>query len=684
MSGLRAIFRFLSISVPLLCVSLPVFAEMPADSLPEVVISSTRLQDQPVEQHRVPANITILTQKDIKETGARTIQEVLQYQPGVTVYDNVGNEFQGTVSLRGFVNDAVNPTTVIVDGVRTNTPDFNIASFDLIPIEDIERIEILPGPSALYGKNALGGVINIVTKRGGRQRQATVETAFGSFQRERYTGNTSGSWGKYDYHLGVSRETEDGFRDETNARITRLFGKFGYRPNDLTDLSVTMTHISDRLKQGSSLTQAQLSANRRQNPTPGDFQDSELNKITLDGRRRLTSTLSVALNGFYAHQDSHIFSNGQTSRTRTVTGIFSGGGTLQATHDTKVFDRRNVFVLGGEYVRHDFEVVTARRTSGENVYAFFAQNSFDLTSQVVLTAGARYDWDRLDFTDDAILSRSGFKTYTRATPRAGLTYQLSESASLYGSYSEGFRAPTQNELFALGTFTSNPGLRPVKSRNYEVGGKVKAGPVQGAVAIYQADVTDEIYFTCNVPNCTTFTGINRNVDKTRRRGVEASVKAQYDRHVDGYVNYTFTEAIFRSRFSDFGGISGAQTVEAGDSIPMVPKHLLALGANYHPVEGLTASLNGLYVGTKFLFGDEANAEKRLPGYFLLNARLAYERKTPSGTIGAFVQVNNLLDTKYETLGRLAFNFTTNATEAFMIPAPGTSVFGGLSYRFDSF
>lgn len=684
MSGFRALFRLLSVSVLLLCVSLPVFAEMPADPLPEVVISSTRLHDQPVEQRRVPANITILTQKDIKETGARTIQEVLQYQPGVTVYDNVGNDYQGTVSLRGFVNDAVNPTTVVVDGIRINTPDFNIASFDLIPIEDIERIEILPGPSAIYGKNALGGVINIVTKRGGKQRQATVETAFGSFQRERYTGNTSGSWGKYDYHLGVTRETEDGFRDETNARITRLFGKFGYRPDDLTDLSVTMTHISDRLKQGSSLTQAQLSANRRQNPTPGDFQDSELNKVTVDGRRRLTSTLSVALSGFYASQDSHIFSNGQTSRTRTVTDIFSGGGTLQATHDTKVFDRRNVFVLGGEYTRHDFEVVTSRRVSGENVYAFFAQNSFDLTSQLVMTAGARYDWDRLDFTDNAILSRSGFKTYTSVTPRAGLTYQPTEAASLYLNYSEGFRAPTQNELFALGTFTSNPGLRPVKSRNYEIGGKVKAGPVQGAMALYQADVTDEIYFTCNVPNCTTFTGINRNVDKTRRRGVEASLKAQYDRQVDGYVNYTFTEAIFQSRFSDFGGIRGAQTVEAGDSIPMVPKHLLALGVNYRPVEGVTASLNGLYVSTKFLFGDEANAEKRLPGYFLLGARVAYERKTPAGTFGAFLQVNNLLDTKYETLGRLAFNFTTNATEAFMIPAPGISVFGGLSYRFDAF
>jgi len=122
----------------------------------------------------------------------------------------------------------------------------------------------------------------------------------------------------------------------------------------------------------------------------------------------------------------------------------------------------------------------------------------------------------------------------------------------------------------------------------------------------------------------------------------------------------------------------------GDSIPMVPKHLLALGVNYHPVEGMTASVNGLYVSTKFLFGDEANAEKRLPGYFLLNARLAYERKTPAGTIGAFLQVNNLLDTKYETLGRLAFNFTSSATEAFMIPAPGISVFGGLSYRFDTF
>jgi outer membrane receptor protein involved in Fe transport len=167
--------------------------------------------------------------------------------------------------------------------------------------------------------------------------------------------------------------------------------------------------------------------------------------------------------------------------------------------------------------------------------------------------------------------------------------------------------------------------------------------------------------------------------------VEASVKAQYDRRVDGYVNYTFTEATFRSRFSDFGGTGAAgQTVEVGDSVPMVPKHMLALGASYHPVEGVTAAFNGVYVSTKFLFGDEANAEKRLPGYFLLNARLAYERKVPTGKIGAFLQVNNLLDTKYETLGRLAFNFTTFATEPFMIPAPGISVFGGLSYRFEGF
>ncbi len=683
MPGLRAVFHCLSVFVLLPYVSLPVFAETPPESLPEVVISSTRLQDVAVDPKRVPANITVITRKDIKESGARTVQEVLQYQPGVTVFDEVGNDYQSKVSLRGFVGD-VTPTTVLVDGVRTNTPDFNIANFDLIPFEDIERIEIMPGPSAIYGKNALGGVINIVTKRGGKDRQATVESAFGSFHRERHRGSTSGIMGKYDYNVGVSRETESGFRDDTAARLTRVFGRLGVKLDDATDLSATLTHISDRLKQGGALTQDQLSVDRKQNATPGDFQESELNKITVDGRRRLSSSLSVALNGFYAHQDSHSLVVGQLGPARTVTDFFSGGGTLQLTHDATFGGHRNVFVSGGEYTRHDFEDVTRRRVSGENIYAAFVQDSFNLTPQVVVTGSARYDWDRLDFTNIPNPAISGFKTFTRVTSGGGLTYQPTDAVSLYVNYSEGFRTPTQFELFTSAG-SANIGLKPVKSRNYELGGRGKAGPLQWALALYQADVADEIFFTCDVPNCATFNGSNRNVDKTRRRGAEASVRARFDPRIDGYVNYTYTEATFQNSFSDFNGNEGlGQTVEKGDTIPLVPQNQLALGVNYRPAEGFTVSLNGLYVSTKFLVFDEANAGKRLPGYFLLNGRTEYERRVSKNVVmSMFLQASNLLDTKYETRGIFAFNFTTFVTEPFYVPAPGISVFGGISFRFEA-
>ena len=86
------------------------------------------------------------------------------------LFDGVGNEFQQTVDMRGFNAQPVTATSVFVDGVRVNEPDFNTINFDLIPIEDIERIEILPGTATVFGRNALAGVINITTKRGRKDR----------------------------------------------------------------------------------------------------------------------------------------------------------------------------------------------------------------------------------------------------------------------------------------------------------------------------------------------------------------------------------------------------------------------------------------------------------------------------------------------------------------------------------
>jgi outer membrane cobalamin receptor len=117
-------------------------AEPLETTLPPVLVSSTRLPDVVQPTSEVPGKVIVVTSEDIEKLGAKTVQEVLQYQTGIVLFDGVGTEFQQTVDMRGFNAQPVTAISVFVDGVRVNEPDFNTINFDLIPIEDIERIEI--------------------------------------------------------------------------------------------------------------------------------------------------------------------------------------------------------------------------------------------------------------------------------------------------------------------------------------------------------------------------------------------------------------------------------------------------------------------------------------------------------------------------------------------------------------
>jgi outer membrane receptor protein involved in Fe transport len=117
----------------------------------------------------------------------------------------------------------------------------------------------------------------------------------------------------------------------------------------------------------------------------------------------------------------------------------------------------------------------------------------------------------------------------------------------------------------------------------------------------------------------------------------------------------------------------------------VPRHRLGVIINAHPTKELTVSLTGLYVGSQVYLNDENNAFARLPDYFVLNLRVAYERAAPGGRIGAFLLLNNLTNNHYFTFGSIARNTITGNgmdPERFVIPAPSIAVYGGLSYRFE--
>src|SRR5574337_191318 len=204
--------------------------------LPEILVTApARLPEVPLSLAEVPASVQIITADEIKRSGALNLQGVMQQLPGVHLNDQQGNAYQLDLSFRGFSSTSVTGVpqgiSVFVDGVRINEPAVEEINFDLIPLDDVERIELIRGPTAVFGRNALAGSLNIITKRGTAEQEMVVEGSGGSFGRAKGRGVVSGTGGPIDYYLAGSYSHEDGWRDQSASRLSQFFGKLGYRGN---------------------------------------------------------------------------------------------------------------------------------------------------------------------------------------------------------------------------------------------------------------------------------------------------------------------------------------------------------------------------------------------------------------------------------------------------------------------
>lgn len=667
----------------------------------EFVISDTRLPAVQSDRYSVPGKITVITSEDIQKFGAKTVQEAMQYATGIVMYNEVGNAFQHRIDLRGFSATPVPSITVFLDGMRVNEPSFNTINFDLIPVETIERIEIIPGPNAIFGPNTLGGTINIVTKTGTGQRQVTAEVARGSFDRERYNVNTSGPVGDFNYYLSATQESETGFRDEGGGEVQRFFSKFGYHPSDKTDVNVSYTYVKDHLSQAGAIPIRIAEDNPEANVSPGDFVDRENNVVRLNLKQIFPMGFTFSANSFYRNlqEASFLVSNpfflgGSFPTSTTTSDTESWGGTFQLAQQSSPFGLKNEAVLGVEITWNDFESQAASAFSAsfsdstEEILGVFVQDSIHVLPQLIVSGGMRFDKSEIDFMEKTNPSLNRVRDFNRVTPRAGITYLVTPTASVYFTFSQGFRIPTVQEMFAS-SFTSNPNLRPVRSKNYEIGGKAQIGTwADVAIAFYQSDIKDEIFLTCILCDFSAFDGINRNLEKTRRRGVEVTLRFRPVSYFDGLINYTFTEAQFRSQINFGSGGSGTmRNADVGDTLPLVPKNRLSVIGNLRPIEGVTLTLMGLYVSTQILQNDEGNISPRLPGYFVLNGKAAYQRQVPGGILKVFLQINNMLDANNFSRGIYAPDRIPGgdgSTVQFVVPEAGFAMFGGMSYQFNAF
>ncbi|MFZ0726692.1 MAG: TonB-dependent receptor plug domain-containing protein, partial [Desulfobacterales bacterium] len=212
-------------------------AGAPPATLPEVVVTGTRIEQQ---IRMVPANVSVITPADIQNTNAKTAADLLRGEEGIVVRDPLGNGNTAAVDLRGFGETATQNTLVLVDGRRVNEVDLSAVDWAQIPIEQIERIEVVRGSgTVLYGDNAAAGVINIITKSPSQKFSANGGVTFGSYNRAKVDAYASGGDKKTAASLYGSLEETDGYRENNNYNSGDIGGQVLFDATDRLALNLS-------------------------------------------------------------------------------------------------------------------------------------------------------------------------------------------------------------------------------------------------------------------------------------------------------------------------------------------------------------------------------------------------------------------------------------------------------------
>src|SRR5689334_1241676 len=306
---------------------------VPTDTLAPVVVTGVRLPAVRELVRGLAGRTATLGAEDLDARGVRSLADALEQLPGVTTSDELGASAQLDVTLRGFQVSPViglpQGVTVYVDGVRANEPDAHEVNFDLLPLEDMERVDVVYGPSVLLGRNALGAAVNLVTRRGGTPASREVEASAGSWGRYELKAHAGARQGVWDYYVGARYEHETGWRQETRSRIGTLFAKLGLL-NGTWDATLSYSGADNRISQAGSLPERLAATNPRINFTGGDYFAPRAHLVILNAQRLLGRGTQLALNAFGRSLESEQFNVnfvGQDSRQRNATR--TAGGAVQ-------------------------------------------------------------------------------------------------------------------------------------------------------------------------------------------------------------------------------------------------------------------------------------------------------------------------------------------------------------------
>jgi len=647
------------LALPLALLARPALAQDDAFSLQGLVVTAS---PTPRVEENVASHVTVLSGLDLRAEGITTVAEALRSATGVDIVRQ--GSFGGLTSLfvRGAESDH---TLVLVDGVQVNQAG---GGYDLsgLTTDNVERIEIVRGPaSALYGSDAMAGVIHVVTRtgRGAPRVTARAETSFYSEPRDelvdgaRWAADVLGGSDRFGYSASISHEDQGGILAFNNRFLnTVATGSARFAPDDRTRVSLAL-RVADRESHYPTDGSGQLVDGNQ-----FGFGDETLGRLTV--ARRLTDALEVqgalSLNESDSGTDDALDDASDTDGYQSLDHFRRAAGEVRATARVG----GHLVTLGGELEQE------RQRSFSESQSAF---GPFYGRSQTERENWAGYG--HVAGERDVVAYDAGVRLEDNQRFGTSVTWQAGLSAGLPGrpgtrvraSVGTGIKEPTFYENFAADGFSvGNPDLDPERSRSWEVGVEhALSESVTLQATFFDQRLRDLIQFV--FPAATPTDPNFLNVAEAHSRGVEVEAAARFG-SVDAGGSYTWLD----TEVSDAGFDTGADAyfVE-GEPLLRRPQHAFALNAAA-PIAGRGRAHTRLtYVGERIdrIFDPQTFSPARvdLPGHVLWTLGAAWNvaepaARRPSLTIS--VRVENLLDERYQ--------------EAFGFPAPGRQLLVGVS------
>jgi len=622
-------FRRALLLLPALA-AVPAFSTESAAGLDEIVVVANRA---PEPRSRIGSSVTVISETSLHDSQAALVADVLALTPGLTVSRHGGLGQPTSVFIRGAESDQ---TVVLIDGVQLNDPSAPGGGFDFgnLLVGDISRIEILRGAqSTLYGSQAIGGVINIITAQPTRDLQGVVRAEGGS-RGGAYLNAQTGSHGdRLSWQLAGNSLTSSG--------ISAFDQAFGGVERDASRNSGAAASLRYQFTESLQLdlrgyySQAHTEYDGISASPPYNFgDDSEYSKTRQylgyaglsyrPAAGALTHRLALQLTDSRRRNFDPLYLFGST----TVT-FYGYGSNARAEYQgtwNPAAHTQAVFGLQHERSRIDtdtpaYDLVPAPLVRHATIDSAYLKLDREIVDGLTASAGLRHD--RHDV----------FGGHT--TAQASLAWSLGGATVLRASFAQGFKAPALYQIYSA---YGNPDLKPEQANSWDAGIErhALAGRMQLGATYFSRNSRDLIgFFDCSTPSplCATEPfGYYANISRSTAHGIELQGMLSPVPALSLSGNYTFTITEDRSPGSAY----------FGNELPRRPKNMANLSAAYKWAAGLTTTIAIRCSGSTY--NDAGNA-LRLPGYTLIDLRAAY-------AVGAHTEfygrIENAGDKRYET------------------------------------